>query len=377
MIPYSKPLLGAEESAAVEAVLSRSAGDGAEALALEGEVAGFLGVEPDRVVAVASGTAALHLALVAAGIGVGDEVVVPSLDGVVAANTVRYVGAQVVFADVEPTRALSARTVAPVVTPRTRAVVVVHHAGTPADVPDLRDLCDPLGIAVIEDAAPALGATVQGAPLGGRRGLVAFSLGSDNVVTSGEGGLLSVPDPDVADRVRRLRSHGASNIDVTLPGAGITRPTHRELGWNARMSEVHAAIARVQLRRLPLLLHRRRYLATHYQRLLQPAGLTTITDPPHGTSTYQSFWVSLPDDAPRGRELVRILLANGITARRAVVAAHLEPVYAGRPHVPLPTTERVAGSTIALPLFHDLEETDVERIADVVLDALRQPAEAR
>lgn len=376
MIPFSKPLLGAEEAAAVEAVLARSAGGGAEALALEAEVARFLGVEPDRVVAVASGTAALHLALVAAGIGGGDEVVVPSLDGVVAANTVRYVGANVVFADVELSRTLSARTVAGVITPRTRAVVVVHHAGTPADVADLHELCDPLGIAVVEDAAPALGATVHGAPLGSRRGLVAFSLGPDSVVTSGEGGLLRVPDPDVADRVRRLRSHGAANIDVTLPGAGVSRPTHRELGWNARMSDVHAAIARVQLRRLPLLLHRRRYLAAYYQRLLQSAGLTTITDPPHGTSTYQSFWVQLPDGLPLGRELVRTLLAHGITARRGLVAAHLEPVYAGRPHVALPTTERIAGSTVALPLFHDLEERDLERIADVVLDAVRQPAEA-
>lgn len=377
MIPFSKPLLGAEEAEAVAAVLSRPDGNGAEAVALEAEVARFLGVEPDRVVAVASGTAALHLSLVAVGIDDGDEVVVPSLGGVVAANTVRYVGADVVFADVEPSGSLSARTVAGVITPRTRAVVVVHHAGTPADVADVHELCDPLGIAVIEDAAPALGATVHGAPVGSRRGLVAFSLGSDNVVTSGEGGLLSVPDPDVAARLRRLRSHGAASIDVTLPGAGMARPTHRELGWNARMSEVHAAIARVQLRRLPLLLHRRRYLAAYYQRLFQPAGLTTIADPPHGTSTYQSFWVQLPDGLPLGRELVRGLLAHGITARRGVVAAHLEPVYAGRPHLALPITERIAGSTVALPLYHDLEEADVERIADVVLDAIRQPAEAR
>jgi perosamine synthetase len=379
VIPYNRAVFGIEEARAVVEVLSAGlAAGGAEAEALERDVARYLGIEPDRVVAAASGTEALHLALVGAGIHDDAEVIVPSLDGVVAANTVAAVGGCPVFAEVDPRRrTLTAATVAPLITPRTTAVVVVHHAGTPADVDELRHLCDPLGIEVVEDAAPALGATIDGSPVGVGPGFVAFSLSGGNVITCGEGGLLCVPDVDVADRLRRIRSHGASAVDLALPGAELARTIHREVGWNARLSDVHAAIARVQLRRLPLLLHRRRHLAGRYECLLQGAGLVTIADPPRATSTFQSFWVELPEGGPTARDLVRSLLANGINARRSAVAAHLEPAYAGRVQAPLRTTERMVTSTVSLPLFHDLEEADVERVVDVVLDAVRPLVEAR
>ena len=375
MIPLTRPIFGSEESEAVARVLADGLAPGQpEVVALERDLADAFRAE--QAVAVSSGTAALHLALVAAGIRPGDEVVVPSLSGIAAANAVRNVGGRVRFVDVDPlTLAVPAADLERVLTPGTKAVVVVHQAGAAVDASEVRARCAPLGIAVIEDGASAIGSTLHGRPVGSHPGTVALSLGRESVVTCGEGGVLTVADADVAGRVRRLRNHGS----LPWPGDGPRQspgsdllPGHREVGWSYRLSDIGAAIARVQLRRLPLVLHRRRWLAEQYRRgLVDHLGLEAAGDPPHGTTNFQSFWLVVPERSPVGRdELIGVLRANGITSRRGFVAAHRELAYRHEPHAALPVTERLAARSLFLPLFHDLDERDVERIVDVVGDTL-------
>jgi perosamine synthetase len=369
MIPVMRPWLGDEEAtAAAAAVCSGWVAQGPRVAEFEEAFAAAIGA--GHAVAVSSCTAALHLALVVAGIGPGDEVVVPSLSFIATANAARYVGAVPVFADVdEATQNLTPATVEPCLTPRTRAVILVDQAGVPADLDAMRALCDPRGIMVVEDAACAAGSVYRGQPAGARASLAAFSFHPRKLLTTGEGGMLVTPDSDVAARLRCLREHG---MDLS----GVARHASRqpviehylELGFNFRMTDIQAAIGLVQLGKLGKLIRRRRVLAQRYQQLLGSIpGVRTITDPEYGTTNYQSFWVLLPDDFPVSRdELLQRLAEAGVSARRGIMAAHLEPAYQGFRHDPLPVTERLTARTLILPLFHDLTESQ----QDIVVAAI-------
>jgi dTDP-4-amino-4,6-dideoxygalactose transaminase len=378
-IPVMVPWLGAEEAAAAAAaVASGWVAQGPRVAQFEEAFAAAIGAR--HAIALSSCTAGLHLALVAAEIGPGDEVVVPSLSFIATANAVRYVGAQPVFADVEgATQNLTPATILPHLTSRTRAVILVDQAGVPADLDGVRALCDPRGIAVIEDAACAAGSVYRGRPAGAGAGLAAFSFHPRKLLTTGEGGMLITPDGAVADRLRRLREHG---MDLSAAQRHASRQPviehYLELGFNYRMTDVQAAIGLVQLGKLDRLIARRRALAQRYQELLADIpGLSTITDPAHGTTNYQSFWVLLPPGFPAGRdELLRLLADEGIAARRGVMAAHTEPAYAGRPCAPLPVTERLSSSSLILPLFHELTEAQQDLIVSVIRAAARRKAPA-
>ena len=201
--------------------------------------------------AVSSCTAALHLAMIVARVSAGDEVVVPSMSFIATANAARYVGAEAVFADVDPaTLNLTPATVEPLLTDRTRAVILVDQAGVPADLDAMRALCDPRGITVVEDAACAAGATYRGRA-GAGASLATFSFHPRKLLTTGEGGMITTPDPDVAVRLRLLREHGM-NVSAADRHAERQPVIERylELGYNYRMTDVQAAIGLVQLGRL-------------------------------------------------------------------------------------------------------------------------------
>jgi perosamine synthetase len=379
MIPVMRPWLGPEEAAAAaEAVSSGWIAQGPRVAEFEAAFASAIG--SGHGVAVSSCTTALHLALLVAGIGPGDEVVVPSLSFIATANAARYVGAVPVFADVdETTLNLTPATIEPCLTSRTRAVILVDQAGVPADLDAVQALCQPRGIAVIEDAACAAGSTYRGRPVGAGADLAAFSFHPRKLLTTGEGGMLVTPSADVAVRLRRLREHG---MDLSAAARHASQQPviehYTELGYNFRMTDIQAAIGLVQLRKLGQLITRRRTLAQRYQRLLAGMpGVRTITDPSHGTTNYQSFWVLLPPDFPVSRdELLQRLADAGVSARRGIMAAHLEPAYREFPRRPLPVTERLTAQTLILPLFHELTEQEQDIIVSVIAVAGHREARA-
>jgi dTDP-4-amino-4,6-dideoxygalactose transaminase len=369
MIPVMRPWIGAEEAeAAAAAVRSGWVAQGPRVAEFEEAFAAHVGAAD--AVAVSSCTAALHLTLIVSGIGPGDEVVVPSLSFIATANAVRYAGATPVFADVDPgTQNLTPQTVRPHLSPRTRGVILVDQAGVPADLDGMRAICDPLDITVIEDAACAAGSLYRSHPVGAGATLAAYSFHPRKLITTGEGGMITTSDGETAARLRRLREHG---MDVSAADRHRSKQPvierYTEVGFNFRMTDVQAAIGLVQLGKLGQMVARRRELAERYRRhLLAIPGLRTIVDPEYGVTNYQSFWIVLPDESRVSRDemLGRLALA-GVSARRGIMAAHLEPAYASHPHGSLPVTERLTARSLILPLFHEMTQAQ----QDVVISAV-------
>jgi len=374
-INVMQPWLGPEEIAAVsEVIASGWVAQGPRVAAFEVAFAEAMQVE--HAVAASSCTTALHLALVVAGVRADDEVVVPSFSFVATANAPTYVGARPVFADVDPvTGNLTAAGVEAALTERTRAVILVDQGGVPADLDAVRAVTDPRGIVVIEDAACGAGSTYRGRPVGAGADVTAWSFHPRKIVTTGEGGMLTTPHAAWAQRARRLREH-AMSVSAADRHASVLAPAEEyvEVGYNYRMTDLQAAVGIVQLGRLPEVVARRRELAATYaKQLADLPGLRPVTDPAWGTSNFQSFWVEVGPQYPLDRDgLLAHLAAADISARRGIMAAHRQPAYAGVAHAPLPVTEHLTDSTLILPLFHQLSESEQAR----VVDALRTGGDA-
>jgi perosamine synthetase len=368
-IPVMRPHLGVQEARAVAAAVESGwVAQGPRVAAFEDAFAERVGAS--HAVAVSSCTAGLHLAMQVLGMGPGDDVVVPSLSFIATTNAVRYVGARPVFADVDlATGNLTAETVEAVLTPSTRAVLLVHQGGVPADVEAIRQACDPRGVPVLEDAACAVGSTYRGNPVGHRSLMAAWSFHPRKILTTGEGGMVTVESLEWSRRLRRLREHGMSvSAAERHASAQPVLEEYLELGFNYRMTDIQAALGIVQLDRLAELIGRRRELAGTYHALLSDvAGVTPVRDPSYGTTNYQSFWVRLDEGFPADRnDLLQLLAQHGISARRGIMAAHLERACAGIEHGPLPVTEQLTRSSLILPLFHELTLDQQERVVEVI-----------
>ena len=373
-IPVMVPWLGEEEAeAAAQAVRSGWVAQGPRVAEFERAFAAEVGAA--HGVAVSSGTAALHLGLVALGVGAGDEVVVPSLSFIATANAARYVGAVPVFADIDPaTGNLTPETVAAALTSKTRAVILVHQGGVPADLNALRTFCGERGLALLEDAACAAGARYRGAPVGVGAQVAAWSFHPRKLLTTGEGGMVTTDDAEFAARMRRLREHGM-NVSAADRHAS-TKPVleaYLETGFNYRMTDIQAAVGLVQLRKLAATVAERREIAARYQHELAGiAGLTPVTDPEHGQTNYQSFWVLLDETFPVSRDDLLLRLSEaGVSARRGIMAAHMEPAYADVSSVKLPATEALSLNSLILPVFHGMTDEQLDRVVAVLKAAGR------
>ena len=351
-IPAAKPIVGEEERAAVDAVLvSGMLAQGAEVASFEVEFSSVL-LDGRAAVAVNSGTSGLHLGLLAAGIGPGDEVIVPSFTFAATANSVALTGATPVFADIEPDHyCLSAAAAEGVLTERTKAIMPVHLYGHPANMDDLGALASSRGLALFEDAAQAHGAALHGKKVGTFGSFAMFSLYPTKNMTSGEGGMVSTADDDVARRLRLLRNQG------------MERQYENELvGFNARMTNLHAAIGRVQLRKIVGWTERRQANAAFLTGNLDGVGTPAVAD--GAEHVYHQYTVRVPAGE---RDRFAAALKEEYNIGSGVyypIPNHRLPSF--NRDVDLPHTEQASREVLSLPVHPSLDAEDLDRIVTAV-----------
>ena len=372
MIPISKPSLDEREAEAVRRViLSGWITQGPEVAAFEREFGQCVGAA--HACAVSNCTTALHLALLAAGVGRGDEVITVSHSFVATANSIRYCGAIPVFVDVTgETFNMDPDQVEAAISPKTKAILCVHQIGMPCDLDAIASIARAHSIPLIEDAACAIGSEVRWSDdwekIGKPHGDAAcFSFHPRKILSTGDGGMITTRHETWDAQFRLWRQHGMSVPDTVRHGSSkVVFESYPELGYNYRLTDVQAAIGREQLRRLPELVNRRRALASRYHALLaEIPGIKTPTEPAWARSNWQSYCIRLPEAVDQ-QCVMQKLLDLGIATRRGIMCAHREPAYKKERWLsvgPLHESESAQDRCILLPLYHDLTNEEQERIA--------------
>jgi perosamine synthetase len=369
VIPVSQPLLDGNELRYVEQAIRSGwiSSGGPFVRAFEERFAALTGCT--HAIACSSGTTALHLALAALGIGPGDEVIVPAFTMIASANAVAYTGATPVFVDAEPAAwNLDPAAVAAAVTSRTRAVVVVHTYGAPAEMDAIRAVATRHGLAVVEDAAEAHGAAYRGRPVGSLGDAATFSFYANKIVTTGEGGMVTTSDARFARVARRLRDHAFSEDHHFW---------HRYRGFNYRMTNLQAAVGVAQLERYDELVARRRRLAERYTHALRDLdGLTLPREQPGTTNVFWMYALLVGDAFGCTRDALRAALAEaGIETRTTFIPLHLQPIYReGRRELVFPVAEDLCARGLYLPTSAALGEDEIARVVAAVRAAARRPA---
>lgn len=372
MIPYGRHSLDAGDLAAVAEVLQQGLlTGGPQVAAFERELAEATGAA--HALVVSSGTAALHLALLAAGIGPGDEVMVPALTFAASANAVLHCGARPCFVDVDAeTLLIDPASVAEHITPACRAILAVDYAGQPCDYQALRSLAETHGLHLLADACHSLGATDQGRPVGSLADLSCLSFHPVKPITTGEGGAVLTHRPDWAERVRRLRNHGMDSDFAQRQQQGQWQYDMQELGYNYRLSDIQCALGRSQLTRLGNFIQRRRAIAARYdQAFVGHPAIRPLAIRANAQSGYHLYVVRLPGGAARWLGPLR---QAGIG-----VNLHYRPVYLHSYYQQLgyaaglcPRAEQAAEEILSLPIFASLTDAEVDQVIDRIFTLVKK-----
>ncbi|MFY7972352.1 MAG: DegT/DnrJ/EryC1/StrS family aminotransferase [Flavobacteriales bacterium] len=365
-IPVAKPFLSTEEAQlAYDTILTNWVTQGPRVAEFEEKFAAYVGTE--YAVAVSNCTTGLHLAMIVAGVGAGDEVICPSMSYIATANAIMYVGATPVFAEVNPvTYNIDVADAESKITPKTKAILIVHQIGMPADIDAFRALCDKHQLILIEDAACAAGSSYKGKKIGSHSDLVCFSFHPRKVITTGDGGMVTTHREDWYNRLKLLRQHGMSVNDRTRHLSDkVIIEDHLEVGFNYRLTDIQAAVGIKQLERLDGLVNERRRIAELYHAAFADIPFIRLPKEEEGYfTTYQSYSIYLLADCPIERnQLMQELLDVGIATRRGVMTSHRESAYKDRmPGLKLPVSEEASDQSIIIPLYVPMSQEEIDYV---------------
>lgn len=371
MIPVAKPLLNHEEAqAAYDVVMSGWVTQGPRVQEFEEKFAAYVGAK--YAVAVSNCTTGLHLALIVSGISNNDEVICPSMSYIATANAIKYVGAVPVFAEVNEDYNLDVNDVEKRITPKTKAILLVHQIGMPANIDAFQALAKKYNLLIIEDAACAIGSKYKGQKIGSHSNLVCFSFHPRKVITTGDGGMITTNRQDYAERLKLLRQHGMSVNPLQRHQSGkMIFEDHLEVAYNYRMTDIQAAVGIKQLEKLDYIIAERRKIAMAYHHALKSFSFLQIPEEKEGYYTnFQSYSLYLKKDAPLSRnQLIEKLLEKEISTRRGVMTSHRETAYkSDYASIILPLSENFCDNSIILPLYVPMSTSEVNKVIQALTD---------
>jgi perosamine synthetase len=374
-IPVAKPYLSKEEAQnAYDTILTNWVTQGPRVQEFEEKFAAYVGSK--YAVAVSNCTTALHLAMIVAGIKAGDEVICPSMSYIATANSIKYVGAEPVFAEVDPTTYnIDPIHAEKLIGPKTKGILIVHQIGLPADIDAFKALCQKHNLKLIEDAACAAGSGYKGKKIGYHSDLVCFSFHPRKVITTGDGGMITTNNEEYYNRLKLLRQHGMSvNDRVRHTSTKVIIEDHLEVGYNYRLTDIQAAVGIKQLERLDSLIKERRKIADRYNEAFKDIRSIRLPVEPEGYFTnWQSYVIYLKPECPVKRnDLMQMLLDKGISTRRGVMTTHRESAYKNyKLALPLPVSEDASDNSMVLPLYVPMTEEEINYVIDHLRDALK------
>jgi perosamine synthetase len=371
MIPISRLSVGAAEAAAAsEVIQSGWVAQGKRTEKFEQLVADYVGAR--HAIAVSSATTGIHLALVAAGVKAGDEVICPSYSFIATANAIVYANATPVFVDIDPrTYNIDPSLIEAAITPRTAAILPVSQVGLAANLDEINQIAREHGLVVVEDAAPSLGAKIGDRFIGGISDFTVFSFDARKILTTGEGGIITTNDDTAARKLRAMRAHSASASMLSRhTSSNVVLEHYPELGYNYKMTDIAAAIGVVQMGRVEEFVAERRRLASRYAELLANEDRIELPYEPTGyRHVFQSYTVRLRSN--HSQFFVMQEMANDSVATRRVIACHLEGIYRSRqPELVLPESEAACNHTLLLPMFVGLSEAEQDHVVQSLRSAL-------
>ncbi len=374
MIPIAKPYLTKEDAqAAYDTILTGWITQGPRVKEFEEKFAAYTGAK--YAVAASNCTTALHLSLIVAGIQTGDEVICPSMSYIATANVIKYVGATPVFAEINDAYNIDLEETERLITNKTKAILIVHQIGMPADIDGFSKLAKKHGLALIEDAACAVGSMYKGKKIGSHSELVCFSFHPRKVISTGDGGMITTNREDYYERLKLLRQHGMSvNDRVRHESKKIIFEDHLEVGYNYRLTDIQASVGIKQLEKLDWLIGERRKIALQYNNAFKDFDFLRLPIEKEGYfSNYQSYSIYLNENCPVSRnDLMEKMLDAGISTRRGIMTSHRETAYhKDYGNLKLPISEDASDRSIILPLYVPMSQEDIQCVIDTFMSLIK------